>query len=1080
MKRRFGILGLILILLTVSLFVFAACSADDVKKIKDTVQNKGKLSAPTSFDYDGKYVSWGKVENATSYLVTLNGGKELEYNGTNCRYDNSAGEDFTVTIKAKAQNYEDSDVAGCTFSPIGAVTGLTVQPDGTLEWDEVQYADSYEVTVGKTKSVVSQTTFSDLPVGSSQISIRAKRASEQDIVYYSTGTATKTIEILEDVDPQKITYKEGAISWVSVTGAKSYEIYINDELEEGEVVGTKFDFDSHNGNFKVGIKAIGNHTSTFDAKNVVQKTFVYLDAPTGVVVENGALVWQPVTGADSYTLKVDGAELRQAFTECKYAGIRAGQETRIQIKANSADTAYYASWTDEKTFLILGAPEIRWVEGNLDGSSADTIVWDAVSGANGYAVTLKTPDGRQTNFDLSSETRAFGNAYLDAGEYSVSVKAVAEKNGGNVYDSAYSAPIKVVRLTAPKAASSDFIKSYPDNVANGFDVSFNAVSGASNYELWRDDRLINTTTNESTQFARVNEFVDEASMAEKIYTYRIKSIGSSYNSAKRTKILDCLSSATLNFNITVLAMPDNARMEGFNILYDSVSKASQYTIDIGSAIKTSETTSYSLDQLNAGSYQVRVNARGNRSDILSSNYTVAINVVRLPAPENIRISVDGSEGYLLFDGSEDAMSYELVINGERKEIAASNVENIAKEITTSGTQMHLRAIRNDYASNGTYFMTSQDSQTKTFTKLPAPTFGTSAFSNTQLIWNAVTAFSDYTPTYKVYDESDIAYNGTMNGAAMDISYLAGGKSYNFKVKAIGDGSRYINSDLSVQKSVKKLATPSVKVNDDKNAYTWRSVSGTSNYAVYIDGVLSDLEIHNYGDDYTFKPGFTRVKTYQVKFVAKGDDGVTTIDSDAFLIEQQVRQLDTPEFTFRYTAETVGQGQIEITVTKEPSYAAGYVYGVGKTQSEETTATVFLSDPNSVGSYALSLYAIGGNFDDMDVYYVDSQVFGGNQNYTITLLPQPNVGDISINRDGELSWTTVSGASSYALTLDVDGTEYKRTVNQGNVFDIAAMLADDSKAWSGVSNVTVSIVAQGGNYKVVNSVATEKSFNDISH
>lgn len=1080
MKRRFRILGLILVLLTVSLLVFAACNSSDVKKIKDAVQNKGKLSAPTSFDYDGKYVSWGKVENATSYVVTLNGGTELSYNGTNCRYENSTGEDFTVTIKAKAQYYDDSDVASCTFSPIGAVTGLTVKPDGTLEWDEVQYADSYEVTVGKTKTVVSQTTFSDLPVGTSQIIIRAKRASEQGIVYYSTGSATKSVEIIGDVDPQKITYKEGSISWVSVSGAQSYELYINDELEEGEVIGTKYDFDSHNGNFSVGIKAIGNHTSTFDGKNVVKKNFVYLDAPTGVVIEDGALVWQPVKDAESYTLKVDGAELRQAFTECKYAGIRAGQETRIQIKANSTDTAYYASWTDEKTFLILGAPEIRWVEGNLDGNIADTIVWDAVSGANGYAVSLKTPDGRQSNYDLSLETRAYGNAYLDAGEYTVSVKAVAEKNSGNVYDSAYSQPIKVVRLAAPKAANSDFIKSYPDNVANGFDVTFNAVSGATNYELWRDDTRVNSTTSGTTQFARVNDFVDDASMAEKVYTYRIKSLGSSYNSSKRMRVLDCLSSATLNFNITVLAMPDNVKMEGFNVTYDSVSKASQYTIDIGSGIKTSETTSYSLDQLNAGSYQVRVNARGNRADILSSNYTVAINVVRLAAPENIRISVDGSEGYLLFDGPEEAASYELVINGERKEVAASNVENIAKDITTSGTQMHLRAIRNDYALNGTYFMTSQDSQTKTFTKLPAPTFGTSAFSNTQLIWNAVTAFSDYTPTYKVYDESDIAYNGTMKGATMDISYLDGGKSYNFKVKAIGDGTRYINSDLSVQKSVKKLATPAVKVNDDKDAYTWRSVSGTSNYAVYIDGVISDLEIHNYGDDYTFKPGFTKVKSYQVKFIAKGDDGVSTIDSDAFVIEQQTQQLDTPEFTFCYTADTVGEGVIQITVSKAAPYAAGYVYGVGKTQSEETTATVFENDPNNVGSYALSLYAVGGKFDENDVYYVDSRVFGGNDNYTITLLPQPNVGDISINRDGELSWTTVSGASSYALTLSVDGTEYNKTVKQGNTFDIAAMLAEESKSWSEVSKVVVSIVAKGADYKAVNSVATEKTFNDITH
>lgn len=1078
MKKRLILFGIIAIVVA-SLFVFTACGAEDL------IPSLGKLATPTGFSYDGKFITWNRVDNATSYLVVLNGGTELEYNTTSCRYENTSGEDFRISVKAKADGYDASDIAEVVFSPIGEVTNVTIEDDGTLLWTEVEYADSYEITVNNDKTTVTQSRYSDLPAGQSQVSIRAKRASEQGIVFYSTGKWTKTITICEDVAIKNITYKDGTIAWAGVSGAHHYELYINGQLESDEVNGTRYDFDAHNGNFEVGIRAIGNHSTTFDSKTVVKKNFIYLEAATDLHIDSGVLYWAAVENAESYTLKVNGTELRQSFTECRYDGLRAGQETRIQIKANSTDTAYYASWTDEKSFLLLAAPEIRWVDGNLDGTVADTIVWDAVLNANGYCVHITAPDKSTNEVNLPSETRAYGNAYLDSGEYIVSVKSLADKTSANVCDSAYSQEIKVIRLAAPKAANSDFIKSYPDNVSTGFDVTFSSVANASGYELWRDDTRVNSTDANRTQFARVNDFVDEAVMTEQIYTYRIKSIGSSYNSSRRVKVLDSLSSSTLNFDITVLAMPSNPTMEGFNISYGSVNKASKYTIDIGGSLKDSETTSYSLANIPSGTYDVRVNARGNMSNILSSNYTVPINVIRLRAPENIRITTEGSEGILLFDGSYDALSYDLVINGQVKNIASSNVENIAKEITTSGTQMHMRAVRNEYDLNRThYYMTSPDSQTKTFTKLLAPTFGTSAFSNTQLIWNAVTNFTDYSPTYKVYDDSDIAYNGTINGATMDISYLGGGKSYNFKVKAIGDGVKYINSDLSEQRSIYKLATPNVSVNNTKDAYTWRSVSNTESYAVYVDGTISNLEIHNYGDDYTFKPKFTAVKTYQVAFYAKGDGGIETIDSDPFVIAQETRQLDLPDFSFNYTganAAHVVTDYIVMTITQPSAYSTAYVYNIGGVSSNETTATTYQTHPNNVGSYALSVYAVGGGFDEDGIYYTDSQVRGGNSNYTLTLLAQPNANDISINRDGILSWRTVSSASAYGVTLTINGDGYDEIiVNQGNTFDIAAMLASVSKTWGSVTNVTVSIVSKGNGTSVIDSVATEKVFSNISH
>jgi len=1090
MKRKLVLLGLTLLVIVSAITALSSCGKG---KIDDVLSNltgeEGTLSAPTGFAYDGTKITWTAVQNATKYEVEVTAGTSTVSKSVGSAlfpYSNPNNETFTVSVQAKAEEkYDPSPKVTKTFCYLPPVTQFSVTDDGTVVWDASAGVSAYEVTCGDTKTTVTDTRFK-IPAtqAGKTVAVSVKPTvvgSDDSIVYYSANNMVKTVTLCDKVNAEKIKYENGTISWTGVPKADHYEITIDGRLENDDVRGTAFDYDAHSADFTVAIKAIGDHKSSFDGEET-SKEFIYLEAPVNVRVVDGVLLWDEVEQAESYTLKLNGTNLSKTFSECRYGDLRAGISTRVQIKANATSNVYFTGWSEEFSFLILPSPQIER-NSTIDSLERAYFVWNSIENATGYSVQIVSPDQQVSIEQLSAEANpAFAVECPEAGEYVFSVKAIASASSGTVFDSAYSDPITVVRLAAPKASASSFIISNPDSVADGFTVNFTGASNyATGYELYRENTLSLTTPANNPSFGRVTDFLSDTTTSEQILTYKIKAVGSTFNPSTRRVVLNSLD--TLDFTVTVLAMPADPSIDGFTLSYSGVNRASGYTISAGTAPVVSKTTEFDLNGTitNSGTYNVSVNARGNGTNVLSSNYTVPITVFKMPKPYDVRISTDsGSEGLLTFVGHEKARSYEVTINNEIIQITASNAENMSGRISTQGTTLEIRTIANFYdEQNKIYYMTSDRSNPKTFVKLPIPTFGDAAFSDSQLVWNPINAFPDYSPSYRVLDEGDNAYNGQMNGSTMDISYLDGGQSYSFRVMAIGDGEKYVNSDYSDVVSIYKLATPTVKVSDTLDSYTWRSVANATGYAVYIDGVKSDLQPHNYGDDYTFAPNFNKQKTYRVEVYAIGDLGRTTINSAPCLILQETRQLDTPDFSFRYTADVAGDGEIELTITKESPNATGYVYSVGSVASLPTTDTQYSTDPNATGTFSLSLYAVGGGFDKDGVYYIDSQLCGDNANYRITLLPKPNYGDIVLSKDGVLTWKAVPGATAYEIEYVVNGGEtYKETVTQGVTLNINDALYAQSIAYSTVNSLRISITAKGGNYRIVDSQPTVREYNNI--
>ncbi len=980
-----------------------------------------ELTKPDNVKYNGATISWNTVENADYYTISINEGEAYEVTSNMYPYV-ANGQTFTVTITAVSdlKKLVKSESTTMVFTPLGNIESVRVNDDGTIEWNPVPNATAYLLQVDGQEIEVATNKYENLEPGSHSINVRPI-VSGNNSYYSSFMPSNKSLTICGVVSKDDIKYADGHIQWKYVQGARYYEIRINGEVKDNDITSTSFQYDPQNQDFAVEIRAIGNHTDTFDGNWSETKQFVFLDTVTNINVVDGILVWEEIAGADGYKIKLNGTVQSEILSEPKFDRLAVNLSTDIEIMPVSSDTSYFSNWSASKSVLVLGAPVLKWNETlELDGEANNNITWDQVAGRAGYAVRITLPNGQQEVKTYGDTQVYFAHDYLEVGTYLVEVKTLAPTDSTSVYDSLYSTPIKVVRLDAPKPVDNNYIVSNPGSLADGFTVTFQNVSGATEYRLYKDNALHLKST--SPQFD-VKNVSNSAAIEEQTYNFKVQSVGSVRKiDGIITATLSSLSSQSLSFNITVLATPANPDISGFEYTYGAINQNNGYVIDVGGQGFTSENTSYDLSNLEAGNYVVKVCAKGNGSNVLASNYSAPINVYRLEAPTNIKIeTADASEGVLTYTGVQYATGYYVVFNNDGNPINANTLSNVNQFITEEGTSIYMTSSANYFNNDKTiYYMSSQPGTTKQFIRLAAPTFGEVAFTNTQLVWktpdNINTAV--YTPTYEVYYPNGVTYNGEKNGVTMDISYLQGGESYTFLVKAIGNGTDYINSEKSTPVTIYKLATPEVTRENGK--YVWGGVANATSYIIYIDGVEVGKFSHVSGTTYEHTPLFTELKQYKVEVVAVGDGGYTTIDSDKCELIQETKQLTTPDFSYHYSEAYYSEtGNVIVEITDEPANATGYSYTVGDV-TKTSTATTYSYNPNNVGKYEIKVYALGGSFDNEGIYYLDSQTQGGNGSRPITLLATPNPSAWKLTADGVLSWTAISDAVKYEVTIICNG------------------------------------------------------------
>lgn len=1071
MKKKLILLSVMFALV----FTFAACDIEIPGMSK-------KLSSVGNINYDGAVITWSGVDNAQKYSVSINSQEGISTSGTMFSYANSAKEPFTVSITAKADNYDDSDAVSKQFSPLGEISEIRVSESGEISFDPVDGATYYIVNVDGVDNKVNTLSYDGLEEGTHIVKVCAKAESDSgNIFYYSKYSNPKTVTICGAVDKSKIAFNSlsNTLSWQGISGAGGYEVSIQtatDSFSE-KVNKTSYEFDPHNASFTVSIRALGNYVSSYDSKLSTEKNYVYLEPARNIHLDDGILYWDDVSGADGYKLRLNNSSI-VTVKENTYDGLPVGASVDVEIMPISNDDTYFTSWSVRETFKILPAPVLQWKgeHDGFDGSVVSSVVWDAVENAKGYIVSVAFagPNDKEPSVpkltNLSELIVGFEYDYLDVGTYYIKVKSLANDADPNTSDSKYSQEIKVIRLAAPTLLSNNAITSTSDNLQDGVTVSFNTVSRATEYRVWKENNMYQTVF--GGQF-KDYEVIDRDVIVEQLINYKVQSVGknASVENGITTVVLDSLTANMLNVSIKVLAAPEVNDMSGYIYSYTGVQGAYGYNVSVNGQNTGRDNTQIDLGYLESGTYDVKVCARGNGADVLASNYTQALQIYRLMSPYDIRIKTDSvNEGALSFysDPNVSGSGFELYIDGSETAIPVDNLTNVKQYITTVGTEIFMRASANRYNELKTvYYMTSPASETLHIRKLMPVTFGDNAFTNTQFIWNT----SSGAIKYEVYNAQEILY-GSFDGASMPLDALADGNDYNFKVKAIGDGVETFNSDFSDQKAIYKLKAPKLYTSGDR--YCWNAVADATSYAFYIDGEAASLDIHVAGEEYYVIPNFNKLKTYTVTVKAIGDGGRRTIDSSLTVIEQETRQLSTPDFKISYSEKSYkADGEIIVDITLETPCANGYAYIVGGvvTVSDETS---FRYNPNGAGTYEVGVYAVGGLFDSNGIYCLSSQTCGNNSAYTINLLGSVDESSIKLSMDGRITWGTVDFATSYTVKLIINGDEQEPITVYNPAYDLSDIIA-----FKNVQSLDVEIQAHGNN-KCVDSAVTRKNWSVVTH
>ena len=266
-------------------------------------------------------------------------------------------------------------------------------------------------------------------------------------------------------------------------------------------------FDKWTTNDGVTFANANNATTTFTmpAKNVTV-TATYKDQPqeTGVSTPQGVTAtataggitvsWNAVSGASGYRLykKVNGAWNTvktindSATTSFEVTGLNAGETVTFAVQAfvtAGGETAWSDKSADVTATATFGAPDVGTATADNLGIK---ITWAKVSNASGYRIYRRTVENQTLGSWKTVTTIANNNTltYTDydiviGAEYAYTVQAYTG-SGDSVKWSTYD-PLGMrgrVNLTAP-------ILGTATKVSTGATITWNAVSGATGYRLYR-------------------------------------------------------------------------------------------------------------------------------------------------------------------------------------------------------------------------------------------------------------------------------------------------------------------------------------------------------------------------------------------------------------------------------------------------------------------------------------------------------------------------------------------------------------------------------------------------------------------
>jgi hypothetical protein len=808
-------------------------------------------------------------------------------------YTNAGARDFTLTNRADFVG-SDGFTAG-NYSIYPALIALTAPTVGTgsgqtssgltANWTKVSNAISYDVAVYQGASLISTTNASGQATQSLAITglasnttytytVTAKGdgiayspspASSPSIGVLTLGLTVPTVGTASSVSASGFT-----ANWTAVANAVGYDVkvYIGSQLVSttnvsgqatvslditGLSAGTTY-------TYKIVAKGDGSSyvDSTPSAASISFTTTAV--AVAGISTNFADGTWGSIIPSPTTNLPASGSfptSSINGFTLTKglmYGGTSTGLQGEYHVNQIRLDKGTLGGMVTLPTVNSISQLEIHVVGTSpkqfiVRQYNTGTSAWDITVGT--YTVT-GTEDifyipVSGTNVSLRIENEATSTSSLQI--YQITTRTTN--------------PISVLGTPyQPNAATAI--------TGSGFNASWNTVPNASGY-LIRTYSTIGTLRNTfSVSGGATTSYAVTGMDTVRVGTYKVVAVGD-YITYTNSNI----SPASTPYAITRLATPvvgvgSAATASGFTANWSTVVDASSYDVLVyqgASLISTTNasgqaTTSVAITGLSEyTSYTYTVIAKGDGTtnfDSYPSTASASISTLRnLPKVTTPNIGTASSVLATGFTANwtavDNAVSYNVsVYQGITyiKTVNASGQATSSVAITglTAGLAYTYKVVAVGDGSTYDDSVISDASAIVTTNKLTTPTIGTaSAVTPTGFTanWTAVANASSYSVIlYYGSNAIDTKSAYGQSTQSIDFTGLTSGFSYTYKVQAIGDGTTYASSAVSVASAsvtTNKLSTPAIG-----SASAITATGFTANWTAVANAVSYDVKVYNSG------------------------------------------------------------------------------------------------------------------------------------------------------------------------------------------------------------------------------------------
>ena len=818
--------------------------------------------------------------------------------------------------------------------------------------------------------------------------------------------------------------------------------------------------------------ALGNGTTFLSsaessAANVTTNALVTLSAPTPAVtlvtpttitVAFTATPSSTSTRARIYT--GDGLTLisliANVSTGMQFSGLTPDTEYQISLQAmgddvatvSSAESTLFATRTAQPISLAAPTPTIANVT-----SGSFRLTFSAVTGALGYIANVYGADGVTLVASYSnvvpSGTTISGLSGLTS--YKISLQSVGdEATYLTSRESAFQSLTTlqgVITMDAPNPT----IESVGSTSAK---ITFGLVPNAVSYtaKIYASDNttLLSTITSFTSGGVITGLSLDTS------YSISLKTIGDGnyYLSSSDSTKVSFKTAAPITLTAPVVSF-GSATATTASLSITAVEGAVDYAIKVNAADGT--TLLFSDDSYSSGSpisglspqttYVFKVAAIGDGVSILNSGYSSGIigSTTALPqlvAPVPTVFSSAQTSAVFAFTPVADAASYQIKLYEANGTTLISTTSGF-----TSGSSLTGLTPNTTYqvgmlsVGNGTSNTTSNQGELVSFTtlsvqKLASPTIFVSTRQSRSLSVSFAPISGAVSYTAKIYNSTGSTLLTSVDGFTSGGTFtsLSVDTAYQVAVLAIGDGTNYLDSDLSEKLQTSTTAIPTLLTPDAVAASTGTttataSFSAQSNaskftlkvYAANGTTLVKTVDPYISGASIT---GLTHSTKYQIAVVAIGD-GVNYLTSE-YSTQDEITTA-SPSILTSPTVSVGSATQTTFVVTYTTvSDASSYTLVVyGSNGSVLQTITSFVSGSTVTGlspgvAYSVGLTAIGDTNN-----FLDSSE-SARATVTTTALPTllaPTITASSITRSGfNFALSTVANAANYEVKLyAVDGT-----------------------------------------------------------